>query len=299
MSVKNNGPGRIKIPKTATKYPSRAEIDLRMIAKHRLEDIRIAIKEDMPEIMAIISEENKGTSNADFRKDSDDDILRKIRNCFVGIRDRLNREWEGDSLERKIQQCADYTDQRQLSDWRKSVRSAIGLDIVDDYFVGRQYSGMLAEWVRQNVGFVTSIEEECLTDLEEVIIEGFTAGKSPKAIANRLQERFGASQSKAKSLARDQIGTLTAQLTQTRHQAAEVSEYYWDTSGDSNVRPCHAELDGKRFRYDNPPPMWYMTKAGKKYTGRHCNPGEDYGCRCIARPVFEFERINFAAFKEE
>ena len=297
MPVKNNGPGWIKTPKYTSKYPARAEIDLRMIAKRRLEDIQAEIKSAMPDIMAIASESLLGASEDGIRTDADDDMVRKIRSRFSVIRDRLSRAWENDPLDRKIQQCADYTDERQLSDWRKSVRSALGLSIVDDYFIGGQYARLLREWVRQNVGFVTSIEEDCLAELEEVVIAGFTTGKPTRTIAAELQRRFGASQSKARLLARDQIGTLSAQLTQTRHQAAGVSEYYWDTSGDSRVRPCHAELDGKRFRYDNPPMMWYMTKAGKKYT-RRCNPGEDYQCRCIARPVFDFEKINSAAFKE-
>lgn len=299
MPVKNNGPGGIRTSRYTAKFPARAEIDLRMIAKRRLEDIQAEIKAAMPDIMAIASEAPPAPSGDETRMDADDDMARKIRSRFALIRDHLSREWENDPLERKIQQCADYTDERQLSDWRKSVRSAIGLSIVDDYFIGSQYDRLLREWVRQNVGFVTSIEEDCLAELEEVVVAGFTAGKPARTIANELQRRFGASQSKARLLARDQIGTLSAQLTQTRHQAAGVSEYYWDTSGDGKVRPCHKELDGKLFRYDNPPPMWYMTKAGKKYTGRRCNPGEDYQCRCIAKPAFEFERLNAAAFKEE
>ena len=97
----------------------------------------------------------------------------------------------------------------------------------------------------------------------------------------------------------DQIGTLSADLTRTRQESAGVKEYIWRSSGDERVRACHRELDGKTFRYDDPPAMWYMTKRGKIYTGRHCNPGEDYQCRCVAKPVFDFNRLNSQAFKEK
>lgn len=40
-------------------------------------------------------------------------------------------------------------------------------------------------------------------------------------------------------------------------------------------------------------------KHGKVYSGRHCNPGEDYQCRCVAKPVFNFDRLNSVAFKEK
>ena len=105
--------------------------------------------------------------------------------------------------------------------------------------------------------------------------------------------------SKANLLARDQVGTLSANLTRTRQESAGVEEYIWSSSGDERVRECHRELNGQKFRYDDPPAMWYMTKHGKVYSGRHCNPGEDYQCRCVAKPVFNFDRLNSVAFKEK
>ncbi|MFO1242541.1 MAG: phage minor head protein [Rickettsiales bacterium] len=56
--------------------------------------------------------------------------------------------------------------------------------------------------------------------------------------------------------------------------AAHPTPYYiWRTRGDGKVRASHAENNGKIFAWDNPPP-----------TG---NPGEDYGCRCVAEPYVE------------
>lgn len=296
MPVKNNGPG-IRVPKNAAKYPAKAEIDFRSIENQRLEELRKIVRDEMPEILDVSSERQK--QGQDARMDGEDDLTRRIQNCFRIIRERFQELDKDNLLERRIRKCADYTDQRELTEWRRGVRAALGVDITDDYFIGSRYERMLAEWVRQNVGFVTSIEEDFLSELEQAIIEGFTKGKPPKEIAGELQKRFNVSKSKARLLARDQIGTLSSDLTRVRHEAAGVSEYYWDTSEDGRVRPCHAELDGKKFRYSDPPAMWYMTKHGKKYTGRRCNPGEDYQCRCVARPVFDFEKINTAAFKEK
>lgn len=46
--------------------------------------------------------------------------------------------------------------------------------------------------------------------------------------------------------------------------------YVWLTAGDERVRASHAANDGKVFFWSDPPP-----------TG---NPGEEYGCRCVAVP---------------
>lgn len=48
-------------------------------------------------------------------------------------------------------------------------------------------------------------------------------------------------------------------------------EYIWRTEGDGKVRPSHAERDGKKFSWDNPP------------EGGH--PGDAPNCRCTAEDV--------------
>ena len=66
---------------------------------------------------------------------------------------------------------------------------------------------------------------------------------------------------------------------------AGVEEYIWSTSGDSRVRESHKKLNGKRFRWDDPPVV-------DEKTGRRCHPGEDYECRCVALAVFDFDTID-------
>ena len=58
-----------------------------------------------------------------------------------------------------------------------------------------------------------------------------------------------------------------------------MEEYVWSTSQDSRVRDSHRRLNRKKFRWDDPPVV-------DPKTGRRCHPGEDYGCRCVALPVF-------------
>ena len=417
MPVKNNGPGALGRPAMTRKskidpeYPQWAESKMRAIENRRLKELRTVVRESMPEIMSIIAEEQE-TGPESIRHDGDSDMVRRIQNRFRIMRDRLSRRLKTDPLERDVRRCADYTDRRQLKEWQRSVRATLGIDIHDDFFLGERYdlmlkrwveqnvsfitsiessyfddmesiviegfskgrtpaaisadiqrrfgvtkskanllardqvgtlsadltrvrqqsagveeyiwssSGdervratlgidihddfflgerydlMLKRWVEQNVSFITSIESSYFDDMESIVIEGFSKGRTPAAISADIQRRFGVTKSKANLLARDQVGTLSADLTRVRQQSAGVEEYIWSSSGDERVRECHRELNGKKFRYDDPPAMWYMTKHGKVYSGRHCNPGEDYQCRCVAKPVFNFDRLNSAAFKE-
>jgi len=71
---------------------------------------------------------------------------------------------------------------------------------------------------------------------------------------------------------------LNAQITQVRHEAAGVTEFIWRTSKDERVRADHEILDGKRFRYDEPPIV-------DRRRGDRALPGVYFQCRCIAEPV--------------
>jgi SPP1 gp7 family putative phage head morphogenesis protein len=93
-------------------------------------------------------------------------------------------------------------------------------------------------------------------------------------------------------IARDQTAKLNGRITQKQHRDAGVTRYKWSTSGDERVRECHGSFDGKIYSYDSPPEIWYSTKKGIVYTGRHCNPMEDYQCRCCAIPVFDIDETD-------
>lgn len=301
MPVRNKGPDlrgfQRRIAKVEPDYPQRAESKIRAIENRRLKELQKVVRESMPEILKIVAEEQSGSDG--IRQDGYSDMVRRIRNRFRIMRDLFNRRLKADPLERDVKWCADYTDRRQLEAWQRSVRATLGIDIRADFFLGKEYDRMLSKWAKQNVSFITSIEQDCFDEMEAVIVEGFTKGRTPAAISSEIQNRFDVTKSKANLLARDQIGTLNADLTRARQESAGVKEYVWSSSGDERVRECHRELDGKTFRYDDPPAMWYMTKHGKVYSGRHCNPGEDYQCRCVAKPVFDFEKLNREAFKEK
>jgi len=54
-----------------------------------------------------------------------------------------------------------------------------------------------------------------------------------------------------------------------------AKKYIWRTKKDAKVRSSHFDREGKVYSWDKPPP------------GGH--PGEAFGCRCWAEPVFEEE----------
>lgn len=111
------------------------------------------------------------------------------------------------------------------------------------------------------------------------------AGQRSRNMIKLIQDNYGVTYNKAKFLARQETSLLLSKFREERYKDVGVRKYIWHTAGDSRVRHMppdssdHRVLDGKIFSFDSPP-----TIPG---TNRKCNPGEDFNCRCVARPIWE------------
>ena len=112
--------------------------------------------------------------------------------------------------------------------------------------------------------------------VEANVVQGFRSDRMVEAI----QAEAGVSRRKAQFLARQETSLLVSKYRQASYQEVGLNEYQWSTSHDVRVRHDHKDLDGRIFRYDNPP----ITDDA---TGARNNPGEDFNCRCVAIPIFK------------
>ena len=119
----------------------------------------------------------------------------------------------------------------------------------------------------------------------DIVMDGFVDGKSLTDIQRDIQAQYGIDKRHAAFIARDQTAKLNAAITERQQKDAGVRRYKWSTSGDERVRSDHKKLDGRVFSYDDPPVV-------DSRTGRRCNPGQDYNCRCVAIPVFDIDELN-------
>lgn len=142
----------------------------------------------------------------------------------------------------------------------------------------------IAQEYTQNMRlYIKKWTEEEIVKLRERVEKTATAGNRYESLIGTIQKSYGVSQNKAKFLARQETSLLMAKFKETRYREAGSEEYIWRcVAGSPNhpVRPFHKKLDGTRQRWDSPP---IIDKNGNR---KH--PGEDYGCRCTARPVVKF-----------
>ncbi|MEY9979699.1 minor capsid protein [Lysinibacillus sp. RC79] len=135
--------------------------------------------------------------------------------------------------------------------------------------------------IKDNVSFIKNIEDEYLSEIENVIRDGVKEGRTAKQIREQLVERVKVAESRAQFIAVDQTGSILGQMTAERHQQIGIDKFKWLTSHDERVRDSHKELSDKTFSYDDLPTV----------NGREVLPGEDYRCRCVAIPVFDDEEL--------
>jgi SPP1 gp7 family putative phage head morphogenesis protein len=110
-------------------------------------------------------------------------------------------------------------------------------------------------------------------DVQKNSMEGYRFTK----LKDTLEHRYGTSKSKAEFLAQQETSLFMAKFRQQRFMEAGVNFYTWQTVGDQKVRDDHRRLNKRIFQFGDPPVVDVST-------GRRGEPGEDFRCRCIARP---------------
>lgn len=152
----------------------------------------------------------------------------------------------------------------------------------------REREKIAAEWGSNMDLWIKDFTEEEITRLRKDVAKSIFAGDRYESLVGSIERSYGVTANKAKFLARQETGLLMAKFKETRYTGAGINEYKWRTvAGSPNhpVRPSHKILDGKVFRWDQPP----VTTAPDQPVRRN-NPGQDYNCRCTAVPIVRFKK---------
>jgi len=114
-------------------------------------------------------------------------------------------------------------------------------------------------------------------------------GRPRQEIRDYIEKSLEISKTRAKFIARQETALLTVEFKKIQYLDADIKKYKWITVGDHIVRGRdpkdsgnHVVLNGNIYSWDNPPDAKYFS------TGTQCHPGEDYNCRCQAKPIVEW-----------
>ena len=269
-------------------YPMTVEREYRRVTDAYMREYKKCLMESLPELRSAY----KAYTDDGIRTDGIEDLLPAVNRIFMNIAKKLEQRMARFPLLGRIRKVSALEQRLAKQEWKKLVRSTLGVDLFDDYYNGEFYGDTIPMWVDENVSLIKSLPNDSLFRMRDIMVKDFKAGLTVNEIAKDIQKQYDVDKHDAQLLARDQLATLNGQITEHQQTDAGIKKYKWRTTGDGRVRDCHKALDGKIFSWNDPPEMWYDTKHGRVYTGRRCHPGRDYYCRCVAIPVFEKDTLD-------
>jgi len=132
----------------------------------------------------------------------------------------------------------------------------------------------------EQVDLIQSLPREAAQRVHQLTLAGIEDSTRASVIAKEIMRTGEVTAGRAMLIARTEVSRTATTLTQARAQSIGADSYIWRTSGDSDVRSDHKKLNGKIFRWDDPP-------VADEHSGTRANPGCIWNCRCYAEPIIQ------------
>jgi SPP1 gp7 family putative phage head morphogenesis protein len=194
---------------------------------------------------------------------------------FDSIARDFFKEWTNTRFAEVARSIGNRTASFQKRELGKQFQAAFGIDIIK---AEPWLAPKVEAFTRENVTLVKSIPVRYLDDVEAQVIRGMREGVRWEGLADTIEARTGVAERHAQLVARDQVGKFCGALNEERQRDLGVDSFRWRTMRDNRVREDHERLEGKVFRWDDPPP-------GRD--GEPMVPGDEVNCRCWAEPLLE------------
>lgn len=135
---------------------------------------------------------------------------------------------------------------------------------------------LMNDLLAEQVTLIKSIPLEAAKRVHELTLQGLEDGSRGEEIAKEIMRSGGVAVSRANLIARTETARTASVLTQARAMHIGSTHYVWRTSGDSDVRHSHKEMNGKVIPWDQPPTL---------SDGTTTHAGQIYNCRCYPEPI--------------
>ncbi len=150
-------------------------------------------------------------------------------------------------------------EQEEWDQW-KSVSQDIAAGLRD--VVGNTPVGAVAQdIVSRQVQYMKSLPLEAASRVSEIharAMQAVISGERPEQLYEMIMQSGDVAASRARVIARTEIGIATGALTQARALAVGSEGYWWRIEG-AGTRLSHRKMMDKFVRWDNPPTLDGMT----------------------------------------
>lgn len=158
--------------------------------------------------------------------------------------------------------------------WRRT--SEIVGRLLHKEIQGAPTGRVLQDSLSRQVELIKSLPIEAAERVHKLTTEGMSEGRRTSAIAADILASGEVTRSRADLIARTEVSRTATELTKARAEHIGSTHFIWRCVHDGSTRPSHRALDGKTFRWDQPPEC---------DRGHHALPGGIWNCRCYPEPV--------------
>jgi SPP1 gp7 family putative phage head morphogenesis protein len=202
-----------------------------------------------------------------------DSFVEDVARVIAGIRVTFAQKISDIQNERDAQEVAQGVNAIGEENVNNQFKSLVG---VAPFRSEPWLAATMGNFVQQNVSLITSVSSEYFKNIETAVLTGLERGQTAADIGAVIAEKAGISERRAELIARDQVSSLNSHIASKRAESIGIKSFIWSTSGDERVRESHAELNNKKFTYEN----------GAYVDGESgVLPGEPINCRCVAIPI--------------
>lgn len=138
--------------------------------------------------------------------------------------------------------------------------------------------------VSENLALIKNIPEEYFKKLTFAMSQAVQNGQSLTSFKQQLMKIKGMTERRAALIATDQSNKAYQAISRRKLQACGVKHFEWVyTYASKEPRIFHRDtLNGQIFEFDNPPVI-------DRSTGEKGFPGQLVNCKCMMRPIVNFE----------
>lgn len=151
------------------------------------------------------------------------------------------------------------------------------INIIEPELTEEQYQKIEQAYTKNMQYYVKNWTVEHIEEMREKVHKAILEGFREEQVAKMLQTEYGIAERKAKFLAQNETSIMLAEYKKATYTAMGFDKFIWKTRLDGRERLEHHKLNGKIFRFDEPPII-------DERTGQRGLPGETYNCRCLLLP---------------
>lgn len=286
MEIKNNTEifllkhlmrnGRKKPRRTSRAYPKVAETKYRAFLNSVFRQVRERIS------LAV---------EAHFDS-ADTDVARELER-YVDANFR-----EGGMVHNRLKELAEAAHEHDAVQWKRQIENSLGVN----FNTQAAWWGEAKEsWAKRNLSLIKSASETEINRINTLAAKAVSNGWSVKQLTSEIKHSAPAlTDKKARLIARDQMGSLEAQIAQSQAKELGLDLYVWSTSDDERVRgnpngkypnavPSHFVMEGLTCKWSDPTVCSF--DGGKTWQKRTsimpiAAPGEPIQCRCLSLSKF-------------